>query len=115
MPDKYIVTLTPEERSELIQLTRRGTLSARKMKRAQILILADKGHQDDTIAHMLNAGISTVHRTRQKFVEGGVEVALNERPRPGGKKKLDSKAEALLIATACSAPLQVAPAGQCSY
>lgn len=104
MADKYIVTLTPEERSQLIQLTRRGPLSARKMKRAQILVLADKGHKDETIAQMLNAGISTVHRTRQKFVEGSVEFALNERPRPGGKKKLDSKAEALLIATACSEP-----------
>ena len=83
MPDKYIVTLTPEERSELIQLTRRGQLSARKMKRAQILILADKDHKDDTITEMLSAGVSTVHRTRQKFVEGGVEFALNELPRPG--------------------------------
>lgn len=104
MPDKYIVTLTAEERCELIQFTRRGELSARKMKRAQILMLADKGHGDETIAEMLSAGISTVHRTRQKFVEGGVDFALNELPRPGGQKKLDSKAEALLVATACSEP-----------
>ncbi|NJK52343.1 MAG: IS630 family transposase [Leptolyngbyaceae cyanobacterium SU_3_3] len=107
MPDKYIVTLTPEEHCELVQLSRRGELSARKMKRPQILILADKGHQDETIAEMLSAGVSTVHRTRQKFVEGGLEFALKELPRPGGTKKLDSKAEAFLVATACSEP----PAG----
>lgn len=104
MPDKYIVTLTPTEHSELVQLTRRGKLSARRMKRAQILMLANQHHGDETIAEMLSAGVSTVHRTRQKFVEGGVDFALNELPRPGGQKKLDSKAEALLVATACSEP-----------
>ena len=104
MPEKYHVTLTPEERLELTQMTSRGTLSARKMKRAQILMLADKGHGDETIAAMLSVGLSTIHRIRQKFVEGNVEFALNERPRPGGQKKLDSKAEALLVAMACSEP-----------
>ena len=111
MPEKYHVTLTPEERLELTQLTRRGELSARKMKRAQILILADKGHRDETIAEMLSVGLSTIHRIRQKFVEGNVDFALNERPRPGGQKKLDSKSEALLVATACSEP----PAGRARW
>lgn len=111
MPEKYHVTLTPEERLELTQMTSRGTLSARKMKRAQILMLADKGHGDETIAAMLNVGLSTIHRIRQKFVEGNVEFALNERPRPGGQKKLDSKAEAFLVATACSEP----PAGRARW
>ncbi|MFK8184500.1 MAG: IS630 family transposase [Phormidesmis sp.] len=104
MPEKYRVTLTPEERLELTQLTSRGELSARKMKRAQILILADKGQSDETISEMLSVGLSTIHRTRQKFVEGNVDFALNELPRPGGQRKLDSKAEAFLIATACSEP-----------
>ena len=108
MPDKYIVTLTPEERSELTGLTSRGKLSARKLKRAQILIAADKDQRDDVIAQTLNVGLSTIHRTRQKYVEGGVAWALSERPRAGGTKKLDSKAEALLVATACSEP----PAGR---
>jgi len=104
MPAKYIVTLTPEEHTQLTQLTSRGELSARKMKRAQILMLADKGKSDETIAEMLSVGLSTIHRTRQKFVEGNVDFALNELPRPGGQKKLDSKAEAFLVATACSKP-----------
>ena len=71
---------------------------------AQILLLADEGHHDDTIAQMLHVGESTVHRTRQKCVEQSVEEALSERPRRGGKHKLDGKAEAFLVATACSDP-----------
>lgn len=50
----------PEELEELKQQTRRGELSARKMKRAQILMLAHGEHPDKTIAQMLHTGISTV-------------------------------------------------------
>lgn len=111
MPDRYIVTLTPEEKFELRKLTSQGKLAVRKMKRAQILLAADNGQKDETIAEILRVSLSTIHRTRQKFVEGGIEVALKERPRPGGNKKLDSKAEALLVATACSSP----PAGRTQW
>ncbi len=104
MAHKYKVALTPEEQNELEQLTRRGQLAARKMKRAQILLLANEDQADETIAQMLHSSVSTVHRTRQKFVEGGVDFALSERPRPGGRRKLDGKAEAFLVATACSEP-----------
>ena len=37
-------------------------------------------------------------------MEGNLEAALNEEPRPGGERKLTGKQEALLVATACSAP-----------
>lgn len=104
MPEKYIVTLSPAEQAELTELTSKGMLSVRKMKRAQILLAAHKGQSDETIAETLGSSLSTIHRTRQKFVEGNVDFALSERPRPGNQKKLDSKAEALLVATACSEP-----------
>ncbi len=108
MPEKYIVNLNTEEREYLHQLTHKGKCPARVFKRAHILLLADEGHADEMIAKMLHVGESTVHRTRQKCVDGGVEFALSEQPRLGGKRKLDGHAEAMLIATACSD----APTGQ---
>ena len=52
-------------------------------------------------------GTSTVERIRKRFVtEGGMEQALNQRPRPGGKRKLMGKQEAYLLALACSDPPQ---------
>ena len=62
MPDKYIVSLTEEERRELHQLTSRGTLPARKMKRAQILLCADKGQKDEAISQALSVGLSVVNQ-----------------------------------------------------
>jgi len=59
------------------------------------------------IAAALDVGIATVGRTRQRFVEANL-AALEERPRPGGERKLTGKQEAHLIAVACTP----APAGQ---
>jgi transposase len=104
MVKKYIVNLTQEEYSLLIALTSKGKTSSRMFKRANILLLANEGYPDQAIAEILHIGESTVHRTRQKFVEGGVEFALREEPRAGSRRKLDGKGEAFLVATACSNP-----------
>lgn len=106
MPDKYSVSLTDEERSQLLNLTKQGKNSSRKLKRAQILLLADEGYHDTEIASVLKVGESTAHRTRQRYVEEGVELALAERPRTGRPVKLTAEAETFLIATACSDPPQ---------
>jgi len=101
---KYIVDLTETERAQLLGLIKKGKLSARKVTRAHILLQASDGVIDDLIAASLHVGRTTVERTRRRFVEGNLERALNEDPRPGGKRKLDEKQEAFLIATACSTP-----------
>ena len=103
MPAKiHIVNLEGEERNTLLKLTSTGSLSARKMKRAQILLKADEGWKDKEIIEALNTSRSTVERTRKRFVEGGLDRALNEDPRPGQRTKLDGRGEAHLIALACS-------------
>jgi transposase len=109
MPKKiYIVDLTREERTQLLDFIKSGTHSARKLNRARILLLADEGKTDGEIAEALHTGTATVQRTRQRFVEGNLENALNERPRPGGQKKLDERGEAILETLAHSKP----PAGR---
>lgn len=92
---KYAVRLTEEERSQLDQIVRRGMASARQMK-------ADEGWDDGAIAEALDLGVSTVWRTRKRYVEEGLEPALHERPRPGARPKLDGRQEAHVIALACS-------------
>lgn len=106
MPVKYAVNLTEEERDQLLNLTKKGKNSSRVFKRAQILLLADLYYQDGEIADILKVGESIIHRTRQRYVEEGVGLALSERPRPGRPGKLSSEAEAMLMSTACSDPPQ---------
>ena len=104
MTIRYRVDLSEAERSELQTLLRGGRRAARKLKRAQILLAADAGMPDETIAQSLGVGGSTVYRTKRRFVEGNLDKALHEEPRPGAARKLSAQEEALLVATACSRP-----------
>jgi transposase len=103
MPRKmYLINLSDEERQMLLEITRKGKIKARKFKRAMILLKADEGLTDQQIMAALNVSRPCVERIRKRFVADGMERALNEDPRPGQKRKLDGRAEATLIATACS-------------
>jgi transposase len=104
MTIRYRVDLSEAERSELEALLRGGRRAARTLKRAQILLAADAGMPDETIAQSLGVGGSTVYRTKRRFVEGNLDKALHEEPRPGAARKLSAQEEALLVATACSRP-----------
>lgn len=108
---KYRVDLTDAERSELLALTTKGKLRARKMKRAQILLKASEGSTDAHIMAALGVSRPCVERVRQRFVEGGLPKALEEGKRPGARRKLDGKQEARLIAEVCS----TAPTGHARW
>jgi transposase len=99
---KYIVSLEPAERARLESLLQRGKHASRKLNRARILLKADEAWQDEAIVEALQVGFATVGRIRKRFVEEGLEAALEEKPRPGQRRKLTGKQEARLIAEACS-------------
>ena len=101
---RYRVSLTRDERTGLATLLSGGKQPARKLKRAQILLAADAGVSDEEIALNIGVGGSTVYRTKRRFVEGNLQRALSEEPRPGAERKLTGKEEALLVATACANP-----------
>lgn len=101
---RYRVELHESERDELTTLLAGGRQPARRLKRAQILLAADQGAADAEIAGRVVCGLSTVTRTKRRFVEGNLELALSEAPRSGAARKLTDREEALLIATACSKP-----------
>ena len=101
---KFCVDLSQSEHDQLEALLSGGRHAARKIKRAQILLAANDGVSDEVIAATLKVSGSTIYRTRRRFVEANLEGALTEEPRPGVERKLSSKEEALLVATACSKP-----------
>jgi transposase len=101
---RYRVELSEAERDELATLLSGGRQAARKLKRAQILLAADGGANDAAIASCIGVGESTVYRIKRRFVEGNLEAALTEEPRPGAARKLSGQETALLVATACADP-----------
>jgi transposase len=103
MPRKtYLINLSEGDRAKLLEMTRKGSLKARQFKRAMILLKADEGQSDPQIMAALNVSRPCVERIRKRFVVDGLDRALHEDPRPGQKRKLDGRAEATLIATACT-------------
>src|ERR1700729_3249269 len=98
------VDLSQTERDQLTALLSGGKHPARKLKRAQILLAADAGIGDEVIAASISVSGSTVYRTKRRFGEGNLELALSEEARPGAARKLTGREEALLVATACSSP-----------
>jgi len=113
----YIVTLTPEERDSLGRFVSVGKGAARRLAHARVLLKVDAGEGgpslgDEAAAEAVEVSIPTVARVRQRFVEEGLDAALN--PRPAQREyrpKLDGEAEAHLIALACSEP----PVGQAHW
>jgi transposase len=101
---RYRVELSEAERAQLAALLSGGKHAARKIKRAQFLLAADAGVGDEAIAASVSVGGSTVYRTKRRFVEGNLELALSEETRSGAPRKLSGKETALLVATACSSP-----------
>lgn len=110
MEKRYRVTLLESERDELRKLVSVGKSAAQKLVRARILLLADQAdggpaHSDPEIVAALGCGRASVERIRKRFVEDGLDAALN--PKPSQRvyeRKLDGQAEAHLIALACGAP-----------
>ena len=109
MAKRSLVTLTAAERGELLALTKKGKIAARKLRRAHVLLQADARVSAEVMAAALHMGMATVERIRKRFVEEGLEASLTERPRPGGQRKLEGQQEAFLIARACSPPPEGRP------
>src|SRR5438874_5642476 len=80
---RYRIELSQAEGDELTDMLSKGKQAARTLKRAQILLAAEAGSSDEEIARAVAVGGSTVYRTKRHFVEGNLERALSEEPRPG--------------------------------
>ncbi|RKT47417.1 helix-turn-helix domain-containing protein [Thiocapsa rosea] len=113
---KYVVRLTEEERTALTEVIGKGKAAARKIKHANVLLKLDAdgpGWSDVQAADAFDCSLRTVFSIRQRFVEAGLEAALErkEREHPPRERILDGAGEAQLLRIACSAP----PEGQARW
>jgi len=109
MSPRYRVTLTADERSELEALARREKIAARKFIHARALLLCDSGSDGPAwkvsdIAAALGVASRTIEHLKQRFVEDGLEAALERKSteKPPRAVRFDGAFEARLIALACT-------------
>jgi transposase len=101
MGKRHVVRLTDDQRAEL-EGRFAQSLTLRQRNRVQVLLRSDGGETDAGIADGLGITPHTVANVRKRFAAEGLGKALTEKPRSGGPAKLDGKAEAVVIALACS-------------
>jgi transposase len=101
---KRAIHLQSQERDQLVELVSKGQHQAAVIKRAYMLLHSDVGFKDETIAKLLFSSEDSVRRVRIRYLNEGLDAALNDKPRPGREPLLNAQQEAYLIALACSEP-----------
>ena len=109
MSPRYRITLTDQERKDLVALTRNGKTGAKKFIHARALLLCDAGPDGPSwtvavAAEALGVTSRTIEHLKKRFVEDGLEAALVRkiREKPPRDVIFDGAFEARLIALACS-------------
>jgi len=107
----YTVTLTKDEREALRELTSKGKHNSQQILNALILLNCDKSKwsvnhsTNEEISRVLNISMRKIDRVKKRFVEEGLEVALNGKESERVySKKVDGDLEAHLVALSCSEP-----------
>lgn len=106
MSEKYVVTLSKDERAQLQSVISTGKSAARKLSHSRILLLAETTEGESTdqqIVEAVGVSVRTVERGRERFVEEGLAAALNPKSRLRIVSKLE-KVEADLVELAKSDP-----------
>jgi len=111
MEKEYVVKLTPKERQKLLAMVNRGQNKAAVIRRAHILLKSDEGKSDHLISELLYVHEDTVRNVRKRFVEAGLQAAVEDKAPPPREPKLNERQQAHLVAIACSNP----PAGQARW
>ncbi len=108
---KYTVTLTGDERRSLCELASKGKHNSQQILNALILLNCDKSElnvshsTNEEISRVLNISMKKIDRVKKRFVEEGLEVALNGKESERiFTKKVDGDLEAHLVALSCSQP-----------
>ncbi len=113
---KYHVTLSSDERQHLQAIIAKRNAKSQAVKRAYVLLAADENQpdwlKDEQIKATYQVSIRSIERLRERFVEDGLEIALNGKKREKYKEKVfDGAVEAHVVALRCSQP----PAGHARW
>lgn len=104
MKKRIRIRLKDKERKQLEAIISKGQEKARKITRCRVLLLSDKKERNIRIAKVLDIALLTIRRIQQRYVEGGLKAAIEERSRSGKPPKFSGKQRAKITAIACTTP-----------
>lgn len=110
MANTYKVTLTKQEREELMIIIKKGKHTSQTYRNAYVLLNTDIGNYSDKITNeaiskVLKIGMRTIDRVKKRFVEEGFEFCLVRKPTSREyDRKIDGDVEAHLISISCGEP-----------
>ena len=94
--------LKPNERKKLKELVTKGSAKAREIRRANVLLMSNKKKTPKEISETLDINKRTIQNIKERYLEGGIDNALYDKPRPGAPTIFDGKMRAKLTSLACS-------------
>lgn len=114
---RYTIKLTQDEVEELMGIINKGSHTSHTFRAAYVLLNCDEGGFSDKatneqISKILKIGMRTIDRIKKRFIEEGMEAALERKPSSRVyEKKIDGEVEAKLVQLCCSEP----PAGYAKW
>lgn len=102
--DRVKIKLKKREIVELKQITSKGTRTIKLFRRARMLLLMNEGKSGREAASAVGVVQETAYKLRRRYVELGLQAALNDEPRPGKKRLLSTKQSQMVVAMVCSPP-----------
>ena len=109
IPNRYPVRLDDVQRQQLEAICASGSGSARKIRRARVLVLCDRNRPQgrlrrQDVAQIMGLHVNSVDRICKRFCLEGTDVTLTRKApaQPAVPRKIDGEMEAQLIAICCS-------------
>ncbi len=106
----YTIKLTKPEVEELRAIINKGSHTSQTFRTSYILLNCDVGEYSDKVTNeqiskVLKVGMRTIDRVKKKFIEQGLEAALERSPTTRiYESKSDGDMEAKLVTLCCSEP-----------
>lgn len=105
---RYTIKLLKTEVEELMNIVNKGSHTSQTFRTAYILLNCDEGEfsekvTNEQISKVLKVGMRTIDRAKKKFIEEGLESALERRSTTRVYETIaDGDVEAKLVALCCS-------------
>ena len=101
---RTVLELSSDEKKYLEELIKKPTIEVRVYKRARILLMKSEGLSYEDIGNKLDLTRPSIRLCIDKYLEGGINKALEDKPGRGVKAEIFEDAKLWVVNIACQKP-----------